>query len=321
MKRLVILGFVILGLAGGLSTSEAIVDRVVAVVNEEVITLSEVDRMIGPFLKEAVKAEDRLERKEQLNRIRRQALDTLIEEKLMDREVKKAGIKVTPREVEAIIDDIKKQNKATQQDLEKALANEGITFEQYKTQIEQRILRTKLVQWSVKVEPKASEKQLRDFYEQNAERYRTPETFRPAHILFGIPKEAPPEKVQEVRKKCQEVLDRIRKGEDFGEMALLYSQDPSAKERGDLGYFKKGELLPAFEKEFNRLRVGEVGGIIRTESGFHLIKLLDRRGGTPMPFEEAKARVEREYFQSEMDRAVRQFITSLKGKSVIDIRL
>jgi len=321
MKRLVILGFVILGFAGGLSTSEAVVDRVVAVVNEEVITLSEVDRVIAPFLKEAVKAEDRLERKEQLNRIRRQALDTLIEEKLLDYEIKKAGIKVTPREVEAIVDDIKKQNKATQQDLEMALAKEGLTFEQYKTQIEKRILRTKLVQWSAKVEPQASEKQLRDFYEQNAERYKTPETFRPAHILFGIPKEAPPEKVQEVRKKCQEVLERIRKGEDFGEMALLYSQDPSAKERGDLGYFKKGELLPAFEKELNRLRVGEVGGIIRTEFGFHLIKLLDRRGGTPMPFEEAKARVQREYFESEMDRAVRRFITSLKEKSVIDIRL
>jgi len=321
MKRLVILGFVILGLAGGFSTTEAVVDRVVAVVNAEVITLSEVDRAIGPFLKEAVRAEDRLERKEQLNRVRRQALDTMIEEKLMDREIKRVGIKVTPREVETVIDDIKKQNKATQEDLERALAKEGMTFEQYKTQIEQRILRTKLVQWSVKVEPKASEKQLREFYEQNADRYRTPETLRPAHILFGIPKEAPPEKVQEVRKNCQGVLDRIRKGEDFGEMALLYSQDPSAKDRGDLGYFKKGELLPAFEKELARLHVGEVGGIIRTEVGFHLIKLLDRKGGTPMPFEEAKARVQQECFQSEMDRAVKQFITSLKEKSVIDIRL
>jgi len=187
MKRLVILGFVILGLAGDFSTTEAVVDRVVAVVNAEVITLSEVDRAIGPFLKEAVRAEDRLERKEQLNRVRRQALDTMIEEKLMDREIKRVGIKVTPREVETVIDDIKKQNKATQEDLERALAKEGMTFEQYKTQIEQRILRTKLVQWSVKVEPKASEKQLREFYEQNAERYRTPETLRPAHILFGIP--------------------------------------------------------------------------------------------------------------------------------------
>jgi parvulin-like peptidyl-prolyl isomerase len=297
------------------------VDRVVAVVNDEVITLSEVDRMIGPFLQEGVKAEDRLERKEQLNRLRRQALDTLIDEKVMDYEIKRVGLKVTPRECETVIEDIKKQNKATQEDLERALAREGMTFEQYKTQVEKRILRSKLVQYSVKVEPKASEKQLRDFYEQHAERYRTPETLRPAHILFGVPKDAPPEKVQEVRKKCQEVLDRIRKGEDFGEMALLYSQDPSAKDRGDLGYFKKGELLPAFEKELSRLRVGEVGGIIRTEFGFHLIKLLDRRGGTPIPFEEAKARVQQEYFQSEMERAVKQFITSLKEKSVIDIRL
>ena len=321
MKKGLILGFAILVLTGGLSTSEAVVDRIVAVVNEEVITLSELDRMIAPFLKEAVRAEDRLERKEQLNRVRRQALDTLIEEKVMDREVKKSGIKATPREIEAVLEDVKKQNKVNQEGLERALAIEGMTLEQYKTQIEQRILRTKLVQWSVKVEPKGSEQQLRDFYEQNAARYRTPVTLRPAHITFAVPKGAPPENVQESRKKCQEVLNRIRKGEDFGEMAKLYSQDPSAKDGGDLGYFKKGELLPAFEKELERLQVGEVSGIVRTDFGFHLIKLLDRKGGTPLPFEEARGQVQQEFYRSEMERAVKQFITSLKNKSVIDIRL
>ncbi len=67
-----------------------------------------------------------------------------------------------------------------------------------------------------------------------------------------------PEQVQEIRSKCQKVLEKIKKGEDFGEMAILYSEDASAKDRGDLGYFKRGDLLPAFEKEALRLKVGEI---------------------------------------------------------------
>ena len=104
-------------------------------------------------------------------------------------------------------------------------------------------------------------------------------------------------------------------------MAILYSEDASAKDRGDLGYFKRGELLPVFEKEALRLKVGEVSGIVRTEFGFHIIKLLDRKGGTPLPFEEVKEKVQADYYEYQMDKAFKQFISSLREKSVIEIRL
>jgi len=305
---------------GSLPSSEAVVDRIVAVVNQEMITLSEVDKWAGPF-QEEIQAKDRLERRERVHEVYQKVLEKLIEEKLIDQEVKRSGIKVTSKEIEGALEDIKRRSAATQEELEKALAKEGLTLEAYKKEIEKRIQRMKLINWAVKVDSKAGEREWRDFYQKNIDQYRSNESYRPNQILFLVPKEATPEGIREIRKKCEKVLEKVKGGEDFGEMALLYSQDPSAKDRGDLGYFKKGELLPAFEKELNRLRVGEVGGIIRTEFGFHLIRLLDRRGGTPMPFEEAKARVQQEYSQSEMDHAVRQFITSLKEKSVIDIRL
>jgi parvulin-like peptidyl-prolyl isomerase len=116
-------------------------------------------------------------------------------------------------------------------------------------------------------------------------------------------------------------LEKIKGGEDFGEMALLYSQDATAKDRGELGYFRKGELLPAFEKEALRLRIGEVSGIIRTEYGFHLIKLLDRRGGDAPPFEEIKEKVHADYLEREKENAIQQFLSTLKEKSVIEIKL
>jgi peptidyl-prolyl cis-trans isomerase SurA len=307
-------------LFGAISSSAAIVDRVVAVVNQEIITLSEVEILINP-LREEIVADDRLEKRERVQALYRQVLEKLIEEKLLDQEVKKSGVKVSSKEIEATVDEVKRRNAVTQEDLEKALAAEGLTLETYKKQIEKVLLRKKLISWAVKVETKIGEKELRDFYEKNKERYRVNETYRPAHILLVIPKGVTPEEIREIRKKCQKVLERIKRGENFGEMALLYSEDASNKDRGDLGYFRKGELVPAFEREALRLKVGEVGNIVRTEFGFHIIKLLDRKGTEPPPFEEVKEKVLADYYDSEMEKAFKQYISTLKEKSVIEIKL
>jgi peptidyl-prolyl cis-trans isomerase SurA len=320
MKRFILLFGFILFLYGPISSGEAVVDRVVAVVNQEIITFSEVEKWVNP-LRENIETEDRFERQQQLQEIYRKALEKLIEEKLIEQEVKKSGIKVSSKEIEAAIEEVKRRNAATQEDLEKALAAEGLTLEIYKKQIEKGLQWKKLVTWAVMVETKVGEKELRDFYQKNIQRYRANETYRPSHILFIVPKEATPEKIQEIRKKCQKVLEKIKEGEDFGEMALLYSEDTSSKDRGDLGYFKRGELLPAFEREVLRLKVGEMSGIVRTEFGFHIIKLLDHKGIDPFPFEEVKERVQADYHESEMEKAYRQFLSTLKGKSIIEIKL
>ena len=320
MKRLFTLFGFILFVTGLASVSEAVVDRVVAVVNQEIITLSEVQKLINA-LNEEIVAEDRLEKQERMQARRRQVLEKLIEEKLIDQEVKKSGIKVSSKEVEATVDEVKRRNVVTQEGLEKALAAEGLTLETYKKQIEKNLQRQRLIHWEVKVEAKAGEKELREFYQKNISRYRTNETYRPGQILFAIPKGATPEEIREIGKKCQKVLEKIKKGEDFGEMAILYSEDTSNRDHGDLGYFRKGELLPVFEKEALRLKVGEVSGIIRTEFGFHIIKLLDRKGTDPLPFEEVVEKVKADYYEDEMEKAFRQYLSTLKEKAIIEIKL
>jgi parvulin-like peptidyl-prolyl isomerase len=320
MKRLFWLLGLFLLICGWDSLSEAVADRVVAVVNQEIITLSEVEKWVNP-LEEEIVTEDRLEKREQVKTLRLQVLEKLIEEKLIDQEVKKSGIKVSSKEIEATLEEVKRRNAVTQEELEKALAAEGLTLETYKKQIEKNLLRQKLIHWSVKVETNVGEKELMEFYHKNISRYRRNETYRPAHILFLVPKEATPGEIREIRKKCQKILGKIKEGEDFGEMALLYSEDASSKNRGDLGYFRKGELLPAFEKEALRLKVGEVSGIVRTEYGFHIIKLLDRKGGDPIPFTEVKEKVKTDYYEVEMEKGFKQYISTLKEKSVIEIKL
>ncbi len=307
-------------LCGPIAFTEAVVDRVVAVVNKEIITLSEVEKRMPP-LKEEIATGHRLEKQERMQALCREVLERLIEEKLIDQEAKRTGIKISSKDIEAAVEEIKRRNNASQEELEKALAVEGLTIETYKKQIEKSLQRQKLINWEVKVEEKPGEKELKEFYQSNLSRYRTNETYRPGQILFVIPKGATPEEIREVRKKCQKVLDQIRKGEDFGEMALLYSEDTSNKDRGDLGYFRKGELLPAFEKEALRLRVGEVSGIVRTDFGFHIIKLLDRKGMDPLPFEEVIERVKADYYDSKMEKAFKQFLSTLKEKAIIEIKL
>jgi peptidyl-prolyl cis-trans isomerase SurA len=306
---------------GLISPGEAVVDRIVAVVNQEIITLSDVEKG-SHLLQEEILTEDRLERRQRVQEIFRKVLERLIDEKLIDQEAKKSGIKVPSKEIEGAIEEMKRRNGLDQENFERFLTAEGLTLEGLKKEIEKQLLRTKVINWAVKVEPKAGEKELREFYQEHIDRYRVNQSYRISHILFLVPKDASLERSREIRKKSLEVLERIRGGEDFGEMALLYSEDPSSrKDRGDMGYFKKGELLPALERETVRLQVGEVSGLIRTEFGYHIIKLLNRKGGEPPPFEEVKEKVRADYYDREMEKAFQQFLSKLKEKSVIEIKL
>ena len=306
---------------GPVSPGGAVVDRIVAVVNQEIITFSEIEKWSLPFQKE-IQAEDRLERRGRIQEVFRKVLDRVIEEKLIEQEAKKSGIKVTSKEIEGAVEDVKQKNKISQEGLEKALAAEGLTLEAFKKDLERRILRTKFVISTVKVEQKAGEKELIEFFQNNVNQYRVNESYRPAHILFLILPEATPEQIRGIRKKSQKVLEKIKEGADFAKMAMEYSEDTSTrKEGGDLGYFKKGELLPALEREAMKLQVGEVSDLIRTEIGFHILKLLDRKGGEPPPFEEIKEKVQVDYYEKEFEKAYQQFLGKLKEKSVIEIKL
>lgn len=316
------LGFLVLLLLLLATPGRAVVDRIVAVVNEEIITLSEIERRMNSLLLEKpAPIQDRLRRQAQEQEMRQKVLDQLIEEKLVDLEAKRLKIKVGAKEIEQAVEEVRRRNGMSPEQFEEALKAHGFTLETFKAQMEQQLVRSRALQMLVKVDPKMGDQELQDFYQNHQEQYRTVESYRPAHILFRTPPGASPEELREIRNKCESVLARIKKGEDFGEMAFVYSEDASAKDRGDLGFFKKGELLPQIEKEALRLQVGEVSGVVRSDLGFHIIKLLDRKGGTPLPFEQIKEKVKADYYQREAEKAVKKFINSLRARSIIEIRL
>ena len=188
-------------LFGAWTSSEAVVDRVVAIVNQEIITLSEVEKWKAPLLAE-IQAEDRLEKREQTQEVLRKILDRLVEERLIDQEVNGIGLKLSAKELEGSIEEIKRKNGMTQENLEKALAREGLTLDFLKT-ARKATPSERLLGLAVKVETKPGEKELKEFYQKNIDRYRGIEDYRPSHILIlraprvlrggdpGDPKEMP----------------------------------------------------------------------------------------------------------------------------------
>lgn len=136
---------------------------------------------------------------------------------------------------------------------------------------------------------------LRARYESQKINYTTPEERKASHILIRVKKDAPKEKDEAAKKTAEELLKRIRSGEDFAELAKKASNDPgSASKGGDLGFFGKGAMVPAFEDAAFKMKKGEVSDLVRSPFGYHIIKLTDIRGGEVQPFAKVKEKIRKE---------------------------
>jgi peptidyl-prolyl cis-trans isomerase D len=120
-----------------------------------------------------------------------------------------------------------------------------------------------------------SPQEVREYYDMNREQYQSPEQVRVRHILIRAGSEATPEEVDKAKQKAEKILAEARQGTNFAALARQYSDDSSSSEGGDVGYFARGEMEPAFEKTVFSLRKGEIGPVIRTSHGFHIVKVED----------------------------------------------
>ena len=139
---------------------------------------------------------------------------------------------------------------------------------------------------------KVSEKEVKKYYETFQEAYQVPERIRARHILFKVPPNAKKEEVEKIKKEAEKVLKLAKSGKDFAKLAEKYSQGPTAKKGGDLGYFTRGMMVKPFEKAAFSLKKGEISGLVRTSFGFHIIKLEDKQPAHVKPFEEVKKGIE-----------------------------
>lgn len=297
-----------------------VTNAIAAIVNDEIITLHDINREAEPAINEAGKKEtvtgaDR-------TKILHTALEQLIDKKLTEQKIRELNIHVTDEEIRQAIDDVRKQNHIPSQEaLVTALAGQGLTFDQYRSQLREQIEKLKLVSMEVRAKIQVGESEMRDYYNANLAKYSEEETFRARHIFFKTGEKASQDEIQHTKTTALAVLADAREGKDFAELAKRFSEDPAArKDGGDLGSFKKGDMQPEFEKAILALKPGEVSDLVATPIGFHIIKLEAMVAGTVTPFESVKADIEEILYRKKSEERFNQWAKDLRGKASIEYK-
>ena len=302
-------------------TRGEIVERIVAVVNNDVITLSELEEAGRRMFEQVQQSSLPAEREEKLQKARRAVLDQLIENKLLDQEIKNKKVEVAESDVDGAIEQILRENRISENELKGILAKEGITLSTYRRRIHDELGKLRLINREIKSKIVIKEEDLKKRYQDNLAKFTDPAEVKVQQIFFVIPQLAAEAQVASIRKEALAILEKARSGEDFAELAGKYSQGPEAREGGVLGFFKHNELRPELEESAFKLQVGEVSGLIKSPEGLHILRVLERKGGEPKPFAEVQNQLRDEMMQAEADRQFQEWMKALKAKAYIEIRL
>ncbi len=300
----------------------AVLDRIAAIVNNEVITLSEVQEEGLPEIQKVMKDYVEAEQEVQLAKVYHKYLDQLVVRRLQLQEAKREQVVPSAGEVNATIEELKRKNSfKTDDDLRRALATEGLTLEGFRRRVAEQLALGRITNKEVRNKIIVDEKEIRGFYEAHLDKFkRTPEvTIR--HILITLPARASLEGPVQARAKAEEALAKLRSGADFAEVARAYSEGPTAQTGGLLGTMQRGEMAPEIEEQAFTLPVGEVSGIIQTNTGLNIIKVESRKDDPVMPVEEVRDKIREALLDQKFDAKQKEWIEDLKRKAAIQVRL
>ncbi|MBI1922088.1 MAG: peptidylprolyl isomerase [Geobacter sp.] len=291
---------------------------IAAIVNDEPITSHDIDREVATTLKEAERKG--VVPKESAAELRVLALNKLIDKKLVEQKIRELDIRISEEEVHQAIEDVKKQNNLTQEALVAALRTQGLTFDDYKTQLKEQLERLRLISMEVRSKIQVGEREMREYYAANPLKFGAEEAFRARHIFLRVPKDAKPDDIKRIMANAVSVHNEAKSGADFAELAKKNSDDPTAKEGGSLGTFKKGEMLTDISDAVSKLKAGEVSDLISTPAGFHIIKLEERIPGTPRPFEDVRGEIEETLYRIKSEERFNIWLNDLRKGATIQIK-
>lgn len=296
------------------------VNGVAAIVNDDIITFREVLRESLPVIQDAEKkglVDDKAR-----HDLRVMVLDRLIDKHLTEQKVKELGIKIGDDEIRQAIDDVKRQNNnMSQSQLEAALKLQGFSFTQYEAQIREQLERLRLVSMEVRSKVYVGDKEAEEYYQSHLNKYTEEEQLKARHIFIKTDEKASAEQIQKAMNKALQVLFEARQGKDFVALAKEYSEDPAAKtDGGDLGTFKRGEMLADLEKALLPLKSGEIGELVRTPSGLHIVKLEERLPGKAKSFDLVKAEIKELLYRQKQDERFTSWMKELRTKASIVVK-
>jgi peptidyl-prolyl cis-trans isomerase SurA len=293
------------------------IDRVTAVVNQDVITLSELQERVVEYLQQT-KGDPTPERDRTL---REKLLQGLVEHRLKFQEAEREKIVVEDAEITEQLDEMMKRVKATTpEEFEVIVKAQGLTVDDVKKRVREQLMVQKVTRRKVVLRISVTEQEVERYLSDNRDKLETGLSFHARHILF-VPNSGGGEAAWELaRARAEEVWAKLRAGEDFAELAKRYSQDSTANDGGDLGALKRGELAPEIEEPILRLKPGETSGPIKTSLGYHLFKLESRESFTGDALTQAREQIRDILFRQKYQVRLETWLEELKRRAIIEVR-
>ncbi len=257
---------------------------------------------------------------QRIKEYKKELLDMLINAELVWQEAEKKNITASDAEVKEVMADVRSQFK-TQDDFVNTLHGEGYTLASYNEHISRMVASRKYLDQVGMAANEISDEAIHDFYVNNPDKFNMPDMVHAQHILLKTSSAMPDADKKAVRARLEDIQQRLKKGEDFSELAKRFSEDSSASRGGDLGYFPKGVMVGPFEDAVFTLNSGEVSDIVETQFGYHIIQVLEKRPAGVVQERYAKDQI-RAYLQQQNKRnVVDEEIQRLRTQSKIDIYL
>src|ERR1043166_9377600 len=302
-----------------LAVSAKVIEQLVTVIDGEPYTLSNLENYAKTKMSRPFPTGD-------LNKINpsdREVLEQFITEKLVEAEVREAGIKVADEEVDQYIEQVKKSNRLSDEDLKTALSREGQTLESYKVSVKSELEKAELINRQVRKKVNITNDDVERYYKANAKNYRAGDRARIRHILLALSEKAPPDQVQAVTEKANELYKRIKAGEDFAQLAREFSQGAGNADGGEIGWINRGTLIPGIEDAaFQKLSVGQVSEPFRTSMGVHIVKLEGREQGNVLPLASVSGKIKEELNAKALEERFNKWMkTDLRRKHRVDIKV
>ena len=264
------------------------IDRIVAVVDQGVITENELQDRVRIVSDQLAKQGTKLPPADVL---KKQILERLIIDRLQLQFAAETGLRVDDTQLDKTIDRIAEQNKLDVPQFQAALQSQGISFSKFREDMRNEIILARLREREIDNRINVSEAEIDNYLLTQSSRQDVQDEFELGHILVRAPEEGSPEELQKLKAKAEQALKELQGGADFAQVSAAYSDAPNALEGGDLGWKKTGQLPTLFVDALKPLQKGQLTAILRSPNGFHILKLNDRRGASsPMVIEQTHVR-------------------------------
>ncbi len=331
--------------AGFLSAADKVVDKTLAVVNNEPIMKSEFDKLVSPVVAQYEQSTPPAEQsQDKIKEFKQKFLEQMIDDRILRQEAQKRKIKINKRELDEGVKQVKKRFPA-EADFNAELKKENLTVAQFQKRIEEQLMVMKLMEQEIRAKTaQPKDEEVKKFYDQIVEKMNgkalgldlkeeeeaatlaklmnrmSSEQVHARHVLVGVDKNAAAPEKAAAKKKIEGIQKELKDGADFDELAKKYSDDPGSKNRGgDLGFFAKGDMVPEFEKVAFSLELGKISDPVLTDFGYHLIKVEEKRAPRKLAFDDVKGDLREFMFQKSAQQRYESWMKEIRQKANIKV--